>query len=1221
MRDIETKISPIISSLFPSFYQEEGPNFIAFVKAYYEWLEQNFQLIDLESVLGFNVGDTIAQDNVTGTIYAILDGSALVLVDGLETFKCLNVCSEIIPVTSSSGASTFILRGGTARRLGSLFMSRNLLNIRDIDSTIDLFVVRFKEKYLKNIEFDTQTNKRLLVKNSLDLYRAKGTSRAIDLFFRLIYGIKADVYYPGDDLFRLSDAEWFTPRYIEIFPSSTERAITLVGKQVVGVDSSATAFVERYVKKKVKDNAVHLLYVSNVKGAFGVGERIKYQELFDDSPIVIGSLTAANIVDGSEGFSVGDLVDVSGRLGDKALGRVTAVVRGNGKVSFELLNNGWGFTTNLAGAVNNDSTNTFISDKILTIANAEPGRYITNAVIVDPGTGYNNTDIITISSGYKPARFRPTTNNSGSITSLVILDRGNGYFPDLFEPFVAPPISGGTDLELQYEYGYPDTYFNYLETLTQPIHTVTYNNEQNVEQFVAGDRLTINEDGVGSLIDIDTSANTMRISAFNKHQFFPGETIARVANAAHSVDVVSVALSNTTGLVINTSPIVTLTLGPPDGVLFNVGDTLFQTDSANSVIANGVITRTSGLTLVGGTVEVGDATGVFRSNNSVRILGKTSTAELLSATIRVAVSNTSNTFLDTGTPFVYSAVTGVGGYTSTVSSGAGASYRISSITDSEQVFVNTDRLNNTTILDTRLNAVAYNLPASPLPNLLSVINDPANVAEPDATAWVLMDGPFYNTPGDPNSGFVGGQSWRKMEPAAPVNGKTSYVFGDEGINWTGTAWQYTNVTSGVISTSADNVTYPWLATWTNGYLAAKIAPTYVKTTNFLPSANLSSIIYSGLSFTDITIGSIGLLGQINPGVDYRSDPVTSNFQPNITGYRAHDYIMAVDSTNARYVIGEYVTQNIPTNTTAVVVLDASAYRRGEKVHAANTTTNYVANGVIRSIDLGTQTIVLGTLEGNIPSSSDYTLKSLFSIANSTIVSAVGATFNTQARGIVTGVSEGQLSVKRIQLANNFVLNQPLDGSSTGSNALLRSVSLDLSTPVAGLNSSINAKASTGEGIIDGIQIVDSGYGFSYGSDLTFTASNDERTGIINPILGGVGSSRGFYRNARGFVSDLSKVHDGDYYQEYSYDIISRIPLDRYNDMFKNVMHTAGSRFFGSVFLDSLGNIGVTPASSATSIDGPVPSIEVANNSAYVVEDRQDIDVVDRTAFYVEIREF
>jgi hypothetical protein len=41
------------------------------------------------------------------------------------------------------------------------------------------------------------------------------------------------------------------------------------------------------------------------------------------------------------------------------------------------------------------------------------------------------------------------------------------------------------------------------------------------------------------------------------------------------------------------------------------------------------------------------------------------------------------------------------------------------------------------------------------------------------------------------------------------------------------------------------------------------------------------------------------------------------------------------------------------------------------------------------------------------------------------------------------------------------------------------------------------------------------------------------------------------------------IHDGDYYQEYSYEILSKISVDRYADMFKKVMHTAGTKFFGS----------------------------------------------------------
>ena len=38
---IEEKLSTLVQNQFPSFYNEEGANFVAFVKAYYEWLEQS----------------------------------------------------------------------------------------------------------------------------------------------------------------------------------------------------------------------------------------------------------------------------------------------------------------------------------------------------------------------------------------------------------------------------------------------------------------------------------------------------------------------------------------------------------------------------------------------------------------------------------------------------------------------------------------------------------------------------------------------------------------------------------------------------------------------------------------------------------------------------------------------------------------------------------------------------------------------------------------------------------------------------------------------------------------------------------------------------------------------------------------------------------------------------------------------------------------------------
>jgi hypothetical protein len=64
-------------------------------------------------------------------------------------------------------------------------------------------------------------------------------------------------------------------------------------------------------------------------------------------------------------------------------------------------------------------------------------------------------------------------------------------------------------------------------------------------------------------------------------------------------------------------------------------------------------------------------------------------------------------------------------------------------------------------------------------------------------------------------------------------------------------------------------------------------------------------------------------------------------------------------------------------------------------------------------------------------------------------------------------------------------------------------------------------------------------------------------------------------------------------------------------MFKKVMHTAGTRFFGSVLIDSLASTTVTIANSEIVVD---------DTSPYNVVDRTSTDVQDRTDFYIEIRE-
>jgi hypothetical protein len=120
----------------------------------------------------------------------------------------------------------------------------------------------------------------------------------------------------------------------------------------------------------------------------------------------------------------------------------------------------------------------------------------------------------------------------------------------------------------------------------------------------------------------------------------------------------------------------------------------------------------------------------------------------------------------------------------------------------------------------------------PWPPVLGM-DDPANAATPDAIAWVLMDGPY----GDGN-GFYAGQSWRNLAPtgsspwiASPPYPANGYAYGSEVVRFDGTVWVYEN-TNGIIATGGGLGQYPWQATWTGSYTAAKTTSTYVKTTNY-----------------------------------------------------------------------------------------------------------------------------------------------------------------------------------------------------------------------------------------------------------------------------------------------------------------------------------------------------------------------------------------------------
>jgi hypothetical protein len=187
-----------------------------------------------------------------------------------------------------------------------------------------------------------------------------------------------------------------------------------------------------------------------------------------------------------------------------------------------------------------------------------------------------------------------------------------------------------------------------------------------------------------------------------------------------------------------------------------------------------------------------------------------------------------------------------------------------------------------------------------------------------------------------------------------------------------------------------------------------------------------------------------------------------------------------------------------------------------------------------------------------------------------------------AKAIVKSSNSSQMLAKRITFENTWLPNEPMIGEVSGAEADVIGVTEDITElyPI-GLNADITANVVTSDGEVTALQVIDSGFAYSNGEIVDFVSEDNLRAGTAKMILDGHGIGIGYYRSSKGFLSDDIYVHDGDYYQEYSYEILSKISVDRYSDMFKKVMHMAGTKFFGSALIVEEANAALAMSSIST----------------------------------------
>lgn len=159
---------------------------------------------------------------------------------------------------------------------------------------------------------------------------------------------------------------------------------------------------------------------------------------------------------------------------------------------------------------------------------------------------------------------------------------------------------------------------------------------------------------------------------------------------------------------------------------------------------------------------------------------------------------------------------------------------------------------------------------------------------------------------------------------------------------------------------------------------------------------------------------------------------------------------------------------------------------------------------------------------------------------------VGISVGTIASISVSSLGSGYLNNPSIYVVNEFVESL---GISDGSGGLWGADAVIDVTLVQGLDFST------------GIKITDSGFGYAEAELLEATMGAS--TISIRAVLGAVGYSAGSWLDTDGMLNADKYVHDSYYYQEYSYDVLSSMSLDRYERVLRQAYHPVGSELFGT----------------------------------------------------------
>jgi hypothetical protein len=504
MAKFTDKISNLINQQVPEFVLEQHPKFLEFIKTYYTFMESaELGVTSVQTTDGIQLETETAQENEL-----ILDGSRIdtdrtqldagdkILLESSAFGKFTR--GETITGSTSNATATILAEDldnnklyisaqdkfidgetilGASSNASAIINNykpnpvqniQDLLNFRDPDKVISNFLTKFRNEFLNTLpeSLNNDVDKRKLIKNIKSLYQAKGTNRGHQLFFRLLFGIESEIFYPREQMLRVSDGKWDTKKILRA-TGIIGNTSNLIGRTIQGETSDATAIVENVFKFQIGANEVteFILNDETITGTFQTSEVIRGTATDDDDIFIKAAVTALpsviTISNGGSLYNTGDTVVITGggqgaivQVNDVGRGGITEIILNDGGSGYEIgddinftnTGTGGGSATAKVSVVNGGftqetSTSTTDDHIVLEDETTRSDPYTGNKIVQESGSG-DITDVRIISNGNNYLSLPnitvdDTTGSSadvfaygseiGKVLSLRIIEYGAGY--------------------------------------------------------------------------------------------------------------------------------------------------------------------------------------------------------------------------------------------------------------------------------------------------------------------------------------------------------------------------------------------------------------------------------------------------------------------------------------------------------------------------------------------------------------------------------------------------------------------------------------------------------------------------------------------------------------------------------------------------------------------------------------------------------------------------